>query len=172
MIRIRPYVASDEEKVLSWCDSEDTYYKWTAGTLGAHPITPDKFRKMSDMMRFTAMNGDVPVGYFIMRNPNGAIDELRIGYVLVDPSRRGAGVGKAMLRLGLSFAFELYRATKVTLAVFENNVSARACYEGIGFTETGNREIYVIDGEERRCVELCVEPSPRERLSPYPSKDR
>ncbi|MDO4796477.1 MAG: N-acetyltransferase [Coriobacteriales bacterium] len=156
MIRIRPYIASDEKQVLSWCDSEDTFYKWTAGTLGAYPITPDKFAKMSDMMRFTAIDGDDAVGFFTTRNPNGATDELRMGYVLVDPNRRSAGVGKAMLRLGLWFAFELYQATRVTLVVFEDNVSARACYAAIGFAQTGKRETYVIDGEERHCLELGV----------------
>lgn len=159
MIRIRPYVESDEQKILSWCDSEDTFNKWTAGTLGAYPITSDKFRKMSNMMRFVAMDDGEPVGYFILRNPNGAIDELRIGYVLVDPGRRGEGIGKAMLRLALSFAFGLYHATRVTLAVFEDNVRARACYEAIGFVDTGNLETYVIDGEERHCIEMCVSPA-------------
>ena len=45
MIRIRPYKDSDEARVLSWCRDEETFYRWTAGVLGAPPLTPARFRK-------------------------------------------------------------------------------------------------------------------------------
>ena len=102
MIRIRPYKQSDEEKILSWCDSEDTFFKWTFGLLGDYPVTSEKFRKTSEYMQFTAVDDDEPVGYFIARNPNGNLNELRFGYGIVKPDRRDQGVGKEMLRQGLS----------------------------------------------------------------------
>ena len=40
------------------------------------------------------------------------MDELRFGFVTVNPHKRGKGYGKAMLQLGLKFAFEIYRAKK------------------------------------------------------------
>ena len=71
MIRLRQYTQSDEEQILSWCDSEDTFFKWTFGLLGEYPITKEKFRKTSEYTQFTAVDEDEPVGYFIARNPNG-----------------------------------------------------------------------------------------------------
>lgn len=49
---------------------------------------------------------------FTYRNPNDNMDELRMGFVIVDPNERGKGYGKAMLQLGLKYAFEIYGAKK------------------------------------------------------------
>lgn len=78
------------------------------------------------------------------------------GFVIVDPERRGQGLGKAMLRQGLKFAFELYGADKVSLGVFENNPSAYYCYKAVGFKDTvlDSTEVYNIMGEEWKCREL------------------
>lgn len=154
MIRIRPYMNSDEEKVLSWCDSEDTFLKWTFGLLGAYPVTAEKFRKTGEYMQFTAIDEDEPVGYFIARNPNGNLDELRFGYGIVRPDRRNQGVGKAMLKLGLVYAFEIYGAKRVTLGVYNENHNAISCYRSIGFRETGAQEEYLIGGEPYRAFEM------------------
>ena len=97
MIRLRQYTQSEEEQILSWCDSEDTFFKWTFGLLGEYPITKEKFRKTGEYTQFTAVDGDEPVGYFIARNPNGKMNELRFGYGIVKPGRRNQGVGKDML---------------------------------------------------------------------------
>ena len=58
MIRIRPYMSTDEESILTWCDSEDTCLKWTFGLLGAYPVTAEKFRKTGEYMQFTAIDKD------------------------------------------------------------------------------------------------------------------
>ena len=154
MIRLRPYMKSDEEAVLSWCDSEDTFFKWTFGLLGGYPITGEKFQKTGQYMQFTAVDDDEPVGYFIARNPNGKLDELRFGYGIVRPDRRNQGVGKAMLSLGLVYAFEVYGADRVTLGVYEKNDNAISCYRSIGFAETGKLENYLIDGSNYQVFEM------------------
>ena len=147
MIRIRPYMNADAEKILSWCDNEDTFFKWTFGLLGEYPITAEKFQNTGQYMQFTAIDGNDPVGYFIARNPNGNLDELRFGYGIVKPDRRNQGIGKEMLRQGLIYAFEIYGASRVTLGVYEKNYNAIACYKAIGFKETGVQETYEINGE-------------------------
>jgi RimJ/RimL family protein N-acetyltransferase len=154
MIRIRPYIESDEKTIISWCTNEDVFYKWTAGILGEYPISAEKFKKTGEAMRFTALDEKEVVGFFTMRNPKDNLDELRFGFVIVDPEKRGKGIGKEMLKLGLDFAFDIYKAKKVTLGVFENNFPARACYKSIGFTETDGCETYVINGEEWACIEM------------------
>ena len=155
MIRIRPYKDSDEAEVLSWCTDEDTCYKWTAGILGDYPITPEQFRWTGDLMRFTALEDTRVAGFFTMRNPRESQDELRFGFVIVDPRLRGKGVGKAMLQLGLEYAFRIYKAKTVSLGVFEDNIRAYRCYRAAGFRETGKKETYSIRGESRTAIDLA-----------------
>ena len=119
MIRLRPYNANDADKVLSWSRDEGAFYKWSAGVLGKYPITKEQFGFVNNLMAFTAIDDDDLVGFFTMRRPTGSYDELRFGFVVVDPDRRGKGYGKAMLQLGTKFAKEIYGAKKVSLGVFE-----------------------------------------------------
>ncbi len=154
MIRIRPYMDSDEEKILPWCADEETFYRWTAGVLGKYPMTRTQFQKTGDLMRFTALDEKETVGFFTVRNPVDALNELRFGFVIVDPNRRRNGIGRRMLALGLTFAFEIYQAKRVTLGVLENNVPAYACYRAVGFSETGSRETYRICGREQNAIEM------------------
>lgn len=154
MIRIRPYIDTDRDAVLSWCRDEETFHRWTAGTMGAYPVTPEKFQKTASAMRFTALDGDEPAGFFTVRIPGEDPNELRFGNVLVDPDRRGRGIGRGMLTLGLQFAFQIYGAERITIGVLESNTPARACYRAVGFTETGVRETYHIAGQDQPALEL------------------
>ena len=154
MIRIRPYKESDSEKILSWCADRETFYRWSAGVLGEYPVTREKFAKTGEMMRFTAIDEKEVVGFFTVRNPRETLDELRFGFVLVDPDKRGKGYGRAMLKSGLMYAFTIYHARRVTLGVFEDNIPAYRCYLSAGFRETGERETYVIDGTERVAIDM------------------
>ena len=45
-----------------------------------------------------------------------------------------------LIRLAIEYAKEHLNATKIELAVFENNESARRCYEAVGFTEYAKSE--------------------------------
>lgn len=156
MIRIRPYKSADADVILSWCCDEKSFYQWSAGVLGDYPITQDDFSFVEKLMPFTAFDESGILGFFTLRKPNESCDELRFGFVIVDPERRGQGLGKAMLRQGLKFAFELYGADKVSLGVFENNPSAYHCYKAVGFEDAvlSLAEAYNVLGEEWKCREL------------------
>lgn len=159
MMRIRPYKATDANTILSWCQDEKAFYQWTAGVLGNYPITQDEFSFVETLMPFTAFDESETIGFFTLRNPNESLDELRFGFVIVKPDKRGKGYGKAMLQLGLKFAFEIYGAKRASLGVFENNLTAYACYKAVGFNDVvlDTPETYPILGEEWACKELMVE---------------
>ena len=160
MIRIRPYMDQDEERILTWCEDEETFYKWSFGVLGEYPLTSGKFAKTGREMRFTAFDEDGPAGFFFARNPGGNMDELRFGYVIVAPEKRGQGAGKEMLRQGLIYAFRIYKAKRVSLGVYKDNRQAYDCYAAVGFRETGKVENYTVCGRERVAVEMEVFPEP------------
>ena len=159
MIRIRPYEPSDADTILSWCQDEKAFYQWSAGVLGDYPITNSEFGFVDSLMPFTAFDETRIVGFFTLRTPTGSPDELRFGFVIVDPQKRGNGCGKAMLRSGLKYAFETYGAKKASLGVFENNLPAYSCYKAVGFQDAvpDTAEKYTILGEEWTCKEMAIE---------------
>ena len=65
---------------------------------------------------------------------------VRFGFVIVNPAIRGKGYGKELLQLGIGYVKEHLSAKRIDLGVFENNESARYCYEAVGFTEYAKRE--------------------------------
>ena len=159
MLRLRPYQDADADVILSWPMDEKAFYQWTAGILGPYPLTRERFDRSGALMRFTLLDGNETAGFFTLRNPTGSPEEVRFGFVIVDPGKRGKGFGKEMLRLGLRYAFEVYRAGKATLGVFENNPAAYHCYKAAGFRDVPSEEpeTYRILGEDWKCLELTAE---------------
>jgi len=156
MIRLRPYNENDADIILSWSNNERAFYEWSAGVLGEYPITKEQFGFVNSLMAFTAIDDDDIVGFFTMRRPTESYDELRFGFVIVDPEKRGEGYGKAMLQLGIKFAREIYGTKKVSLGVFKNNKSAYYCYKSVGFEDVvlEETEKYSVLGEKWECLEL------------------
>ena len=160
-LRLRPYQLRDGETIVTWCESEEAFYKWSAGRLGDYPLTAARFNETmaardnaGHYFPFVAEENCRLVGFFILRQPGEDPEELRFGFVIVDPALRGKGYGKKMLTLGLRYAFELYRAQKVSLGVFTNNPGAYACYKALGFRENGSVSGYKIGTEAWECMEL------------------
>ena len=170
MLRLRPYKPCDAETILKWIKDEDAFRKWSADRYNQYPITaegmnhkyfncngdcvePDNFFPM------TAFDESGIVGHLIMRFTDAKKTILRLGFVIVDDSKRGMGYGKQMLGLALRFAFDILKVQKVTLGVLENNPSAYHCYKAAGFRDvtTDEPEYYQLMGEHIKCLELEVE---------------
>ena len=159
MLGLRPYKKEDAETILSWTENEMVFYQWSAGIMGKYPITQQEFGFVESLMPFTAFDENGIVGFFTLRNPEEKKDELRIGFVVIDPERRGHGTGKEMVLLGLRYAFDIYGAKKVSLGVFENNEPACYCYQAAGFKDAApdTAEVYSVMGEEWKCREMMIE---------------
>lgn len=67
----------------------------------------------------TMTDGDEVVGYITLRTPADDPTEQRLGFVIVDDSKRGRGLGKTLVSMAVKYAFETLGATKVSLGVFE-----------------------------------------------------
>lgn len=159
MVRLRPFKDEDADIILSWCNNEEDFYKWTAGVIGTYPITRKEFDFVKSLIPFTAFDESGIVGFFTLRNPGKSVNELRFGFVIVDPQKRGKGYGKAMIRQGLKFAFQIYGARRVSLGVFENNPSAYHCYKAVGFQDmiSNHVETYRVMNEGWKCLELSMD---------------
>lgn len=168
MLRLRPYKKCDAEQIAGWIKDETSFYKWSAGRFADFPITgADINRKYTDcngdcaesdnFYPMTAFDETGTVGHLIMRFTDAGKKILRFGFVIVDDSRRGSGYGKQMIGLALQYAFEILKAEKVTIGVFENNPPARYCYRSAGFTETGEEELCEIMGETWKIIEMEID---------------
>ena len=159
MLGLRPYKKADADTVLSWSVDERAFYQWSAGVMGKYPLTREEFGLVDSLMAFTAFDENGIAGFFTLRNPGDKRDELRIGFVIIDPERRGRGTGKEMLLLGIRYAFDIYGARKVSLGVFENNKPAYYCYKAAGFKDAAadKTETYPVMGEEWKCKEMVIE---------------
>lgn len=150
-LRLRPYKNCDAKNVVTWRKDEVSFRKWSADRWESFPITEADMNKkyldcngdcidMDNFYPMTAFDDSGVVGHLIMRFTDEKKEVLRFGFVIVDDSKRGMGYGKEMLELALKYAFEILKAEKVTLGVFDNNMPAYYCYKTVGFREIAMEE--------------------------------
>ena len=149
MLRLRPYKACDAAKIVSWTGDETAFRKWCADRFESWPITAEDLNRhyeaLADSDSFyemTAFDETGAVGHLIMR--------------FTDERKRGKGYGRDMLQLAIRYAFDILKAEKITLGVFENNEPAYRCYLAAGFREKNGAqaEYYHIGNEDWKCLEL------------------
>ena len=164
-MRIRPYKRCDAEKIVSWIGDERHFRYWCADRFDSYPISAedlnaqyDSLSMRDDIFHFTAYDEEGLIGHFNIRFPNGGdIDTVRLGYVILDPQRRGRGLGKEMVELALRYASEYMKAKKATIGVFEENAPALYCYLSTGFKDSGISESFRFHDEVWTCRELeCI----------------
>ncbi len=162
-LTLRPYQPSDAAVITSWLKSEYLMRQWCADRYQHYPVTPEDintyYERNIDGQRSRALtmtDGDDIVGYITLRTPADRPTEQRLGFVIVDDSKRGCGLGKALVTKAVKYAFETLGATKVSLGVFENNPSAIRCYEAAGFHRVSRPEAesYQCMGETWNCIEM------------------
>lgn len=162
-LALRPYQPSDAAVITSWLKSEYLMRQWCADRYERYPVTSEDmniyYERNIDGQQSRALtmtDGDDIVGYITLRAPACNPTEQRLGFVIVDDSKRGRGFGKALVSMAVKYAFETLEATKVSLGVFENNPSAINCYEASGFQSVLRHETesYECLGETWNCIEM------------------
>ena len=147
-VELRALASADCELLLDWIGSPDASYQWAgpwdfSWPLGLGQLLRD-FRDQSDS-RFLLAVCD-PAGELIGHaklQVQRALGLGLIGRVLIDPARRGRGLGSAMMRELVRYGFEELRLHRVGLGVYTFNSAAVAAYQAAGF---------VIEGELRDCT--------------------
>lgn len=166
-LTLRPYLPSDAATITSWLKSEYLMRQWCADRYERYPVTPEDMNAYHAMYidgqrsrALTMTDGDDIVGYITLRIPADDSTEQRLGFVIVDDSKRGCGLGKALVSMAVKYAFETLGSTKVSLGVFENNPSAIHCYESAGFRRVSlpETESYECLGETWNCIEMELLP--------------
>lgn len=166
MLRLRPYKNSDAKTIITWCKDEAAFRKWTSDRYEVFPITEDDMNKKyidnngdciepDNFYPMTAFDENGLVGHLIMRFTDQKKTTLRFGFVIVDDTKRGMGYGKEMISISLKYAFEIFKADKVTIGVFENNMPAYHCYKAAGFKDVQTEEVICdLFGKKWKILEL------------------
>ncbi len=130
--------------VASWVGS-DRELTWLAPSI-VPPLTAAKVcawgEAGGERLLFWGSGSDEPVGYGELHRMPRSLDQWWIGHVIVDPGRRGVGLGRGFVRHLLARAFGALAAREVLLLVFPENRAAIRCYERSGFLITGMERRY------------------------------
>jgi len=154
MLSLRAYKSEDAKHVASWMNSEEEFLWWSAGNLGAYPLEPEALNAFyaegiasGEWFPRTMEEDGRVCGQLLMRRKDE--ERIHFGFIIVDGSQRGKGLGFAMLSMALEYAFHIRRAKRVTLNVFADNAPAIRCYERLGFARTGEF-VLELGGREMR----------------------
>ena len=146
---LRAYKKEDSAVICKWLRSEAELYRWSADRFNKYPLEDndidENYAPQIEKGRFIPLtavdDSGKPVGHLIIRYPKENDDEnVRFGFVVVDPKFRGRGDGKEMLRLAVEYVKKNTCAKRIDLGVFENNENARRCYGSLGFKEFNRRK--------------------------------
>lgn len=164
MLDLRHYTDGDACVITQWLRNEYAFRQWSANRYESYPITAEDmnnyYSQYSDeeLYKLTAVDENRIVGHLTIRFVDEKRKIARLGFVIVDDTKRGQGYGKQLVLSALKYAFEALKADKVTLGVFENNTPAIQCYLSCGFktVEKENIESYSCMGETWNCIEMEV----------------
>lgn len=169
MLRLRPYKPCDAKTIVSWIKDEIAFRKWCSDRFEKYPILAEDinvkyFNHNGDCVEednfypLTTFDETGIIGHLILRFTDEQKKTIRFGFVIVDDAKRGKGYGKEMLILAQKFAFDILKAEKITLGVFDNNPSAYYCYKAAGFQDVQmDKDIICnIFGEQWKIKELSL----------------
>ena len=135
--RLLPFDLQLAPLIASWVLSPDEAY-WLAPN-SVPPITPAVVRDWSThpgrLARLLVDGNGTPVGYGELNLLNAERREYWLGHLIIDPVRRGAGLGLVLTRELLERAFVRLMASRVALVVFTDNEAAIRCYRTCGMVE-------------------------------------
>lgn len=143
MIRLRPYKPGDAWNLLEWWENagEEEFLMWSCGEF-SYPLAIEELDgyfarwclQETDGWLMTALDEKgTPVGHFLVKKADYEDGGVRVGFIVTAPEIRGKGLGKEFAGQILRYVFQVLGMKKASLAVFDKNVQAKACYEAAGF---------------------------------------
>ncbi len=137
---MRPCKREDGRFLINWLTEERQMHMW-CGDHFIFPLTEEQmngyYKEMEEDERswgFTVLDqSGTPAGSFKMTRADYDAESIHLGFIVIDPKRRGQGLGREMVSMAVNYGVRLLGMKRITLKVFENNPGARRCYEKAGF---------------------------------------
>ena len=147
MVELKYFERTDFKQLIDWIVSPQFLLQW-GGSVFSYPLTENQLEKYienanndnSDTLVYKVISKEtgVVIGHISLREIDRINNSARVGKVLVgDKNVRGKGIGKLLMKEILKVAFDELKLHRVSLGVFDFNVSAIACYENAGFIKEG-----------------------------------
>ncbi|MGN6870137.1 MAG: GNAT family N-acetyltransferase [Solirubrobacteraceae bacterium] len=139
---MRPLALEDFPTLLSWISSADALFQWSGPWDFRWPLSRAQLQRdlerAGDQRRVYAVvdTGDELVGHAMLTIQS----EHRLGVVgrvLIDPARRGEGLGTGLMYEIVRVGFDELGLHRLQLGVYDFNLGAIACYERVGFVIEG-----------------------------------
>ncbi len=165
MIRLRPFKKSDIEKLINWLDDPKVFIQWCLDKF-TYPLTVTQVEEYLEgiekdenawVMAALDESGEL-VGHFLMRMANYEKNSIHMGFIIVDSSRRGQGLGTQMLKAAFTYASEVLGMHTVTLGVIDVNEGAHKCYLKSGLKDViHNKNVISYQGESWGVIDMKAE---------------
>ena len=139
---LRALVPEDCDALRSWITSADALFQWSGPWDFSWPLDREQLRhdleRAGDHRRLYAAvdpDGELAGHAMLTIQPDHRLGV--ISRVLVDPTRRGGGLGTALMQELVAVAFDQLGLHRLQLGVYEFNAGAIACYQRLGFVIEG-----------------------------------
>jgi RimJ/RimL family protein N-acetyltransferase len=146
---LEPFGREDFGRLLSWAPDADALLQWS-GSIFTWPLDGAQLEAylapalLPEPTRLIwrareRAGARAVVGHAELNEVEREHGAAALARVIVDPKRRGEGLGTAMVRRVLAVAFDELGLHRVELRVFDFNTPAIAAYERLGFALEGRR---------------------------------
>ncbi|PEA11813.1 GNAT family N-acetyltransferase [Bacillus thuringiensis] len=142
VIKLKTFKKSDFKQLINWINSEEFLIQWS-GNAFTFPLDEqqlEKYIESANTLAFKVVDEETSdvIGHISLGQIDNINKSARIGKVLVGNTKmRGRSIGKHMMKAVLHIAFDELKLHRVTLGVYDFNISAISCYEKIGFLKEG-----------------------------------
>jgi ribosomal protein S18 acetylase RimI-like enzyme len=132
MMRLRPFAPAEAATVSAWCASADEAVMW-CGHTGGVPVPAEKIIGWAneDGVRQFGLDDDRGMAAYGELWLDDDEREVELARLIVDPARRGRGVGRALVGELTALARRHY--PDIFMRVHPDNATALRCYVGAGF---------------------------------------
>jgi RimJ/RimL family protein N-acetyltransferase len=143
-VTLRPFERGDFDRLIAWAESPEFIFQW-AGAIFTYPLDAaqlERYRLLASgdpptRYIYTALTEGAPAGHIELSAIDRRNSAATLARVLVDPARRGQGIGAAMVTQVLAIGFDALGLHRIDLNVFDFNHAAIACYARAGLVREG-----------------------------------
>ena len=159
MIRLAHFEQQDFDQLINWINTEELLINW-AGSLFSFPLTQSSMewyaRDTNDLQKSDALAykvvevetgktiGHISLGGISRKNRSARISRVLIG----EEENKGKGYCKQMIRAVIKIGFEDLKLHRISLGVYDFNLSALKCYEACGFKIEGTMRDVLLHKEK------------------------